>query len=218
MSIGSSPIKPILGGKPVTRSIGLCFRIFPFRRCPVVQPRFVSRGAAERPKGALECRGCRASGGFCSSGLRLYAASCDLEHRTGCRGRCVPVSRCIGRRIKVHATCLAWSSVATQTLHLQVPATSLSSPTTPQGRCATAHAAQACPLPHMPTIACPRYSLSTIWLRQARWSSWSTRAPTARCGAAFVAMNWALPVNVVKCVYVSVARWSGECGLLAVAS
>ena len=124
-------------------------------------------GPQRGPNGALECRGCRASGGFCSSGLHSHAASCDLEHRTGCRGRCVPVSRCIGRRIKVHATCLAWSSVATQTLHLQVPTTSLSSPSTPQGRCATAHAALACRLPHMPTIACTRYSLSTIWLHRS---------------------------------------------------
>ena len=145
MSFGSSPIKPILGGKPVTRSITLYLDIFPFTGCPVVQPPFVFLGAAERPNGALECRGCRASGGFCSSELRLYAASCDLEHRTGCRGRCVPVSRCIGRRIKVHATSLARSSVATQTLHLQDPTTSPSSPSAPQIRCATAHAAQARP-------------------------------------------------------------------------
>ena len=105
--------------------------------CPVVQSLFVFGSGGGRPNEALECRGREASGGFCSSGLHSHAASCDLEHRTGCRGRCVPVSRYIGRRIKGHATHLAWSLLQSQTFHLQTSSTCLSSDSSPHSSGAT---------------------------------------------------------------------------------
>lgn len=159
------------------------------------------RASAEEPSSP---HAGEAGGACCSSGLRSPAASFGLVHRNRCRGRCVTVRRCRGRRSMGHATHLVWSPLESQTFQLQASSTCLTSASSSQPSGATSDLNP----PHthalVLTLACPRRSLSMIWLRQARWTSWSTRAPTAHCRAAFVAMPLARTLNVVVCLYVSV--------------
>jgi len=162
----------------------------------------------KRPKMASWPPVGRAGGGCCSGGLCLHAASFDLVDRIRCRGRGVTVSRCCRRRITGHATHLAWSTLALKQMCLQASSTTPTSATSLRSLGIANHSNPPCMRAEMLTFACACRSLSRIKLRQARWSSWSTRKPLTFGVVALFAMSCTRTVKVVVCLYVSVVRLS----------